>query len=127
MPKTIPMEQDGGYARIIYILYLVSLVVGVTALIGVVMAYVYRGEASPWLQDHYRWQIRTFWIGLMYTVLGAILSGIGIGFLVLLFALVWFIVRCVKGLQRLERRQPPQTPPAGGSEARRKAHFELNI
>lgn len=110
MPETIPMEQDGGYARIIYILYLVSLVVGVTALIGVVMAYVYRGEASPWLQDHYRWQIRTFWIGLMYTVLGAILSGIGIGFLVLLFALVWFIVRCVKGLQRLERRQPPANP-----------------
>ncbi|WP_020682009.1 DUF4870 family protein [Marinobacterium rhizophilum] len=100
-------QQDSGNAKVIYILYLVSLVVGITALVGLVMAYVYRSEGDDWLKAHYRWQIRTFWIGLLYTFSGIFLSGIGIGFLILLFAVVWFIVRCVKGLQRLERHEPP--------------------
>jgi uncharacterized membrane protein len=103
-------NQDPGNAKIIYILYLVSLIVGITSLVGLVMAYVYKPDASGWIKDHYQWQIRTFWIGLLYTILGIILTGIGIGFLILLFALIWFIVRCVKGLQRLERRESPQNP-----------------
>jgi uncharacterized membrane protein len=100
-------QQDSGNAKVIYILYLVSLVVGITALVGLVMAYVYRSEGDACLKAHYRWQIRTFWIGLLYTFSGVLLSGIGIGFLILLFAVIWFIVRCVKGLQRLERHEPP--------------------
>ncbi len=103
-------RQDSGNAKIIYILYLVSLVVGITALIGLVMAYVYRSEGSDWLKAHYRWQIRTFWIGLLYTLSGVLLSGIGIGLLVFMFAVIWFIVRCVKGLQRLERHEAPANP-----------------
>ncbi|UTW10502.1 DUF4870 family protein [Marinobacterium rhizophilum] len=103
-------QQDSGNAKIIYILYLVSLVVGITALVGLVMAYVYRSEGSDWLKAHYRWQIRTVWIGLLYTLCGALLAGIGIGFLIFLFAVIWFIIRCVKGLQRLERREPPANP-----------------
>jgi uncharacterized membrane protein len=103
-------QQDGGNARIIYILYLVSLVVGITSLVGLVMAYVYRSDATDYIQAHYRWQIRTFWIGLLYTLLGLLLTGIGIGFLIFLFAVIWFIVRCVKGLQYLERREPPANP-----------------
>ncbi|GGO78234.1 membrane protein [Marinobacterium nitratireducens] len=101
-------DGDGGNARIIYILYLVSLLVGITALIGVVMAYVYRSDAPPWLREHYRWQIRTFWIGILYTFIGSLLTGVGVGFLVLLAVLVWFIVRCVKGLQRLGRGEAPE-------------------
>ncbi|ANG61325.1 hypothetical protein A8C75_01830 [Marinobacterium aestuarii] len=103
-------QQHGGNARIIYILYLVSLVVGITALVGLVMAYVYRSEATDCVKAHYSWQIRTFWIGLLYTLLGALLTGIGVGFLILLFAVIWFIVRCVKGLQCLERREAPANP-----------------
>ena len=100
-------RQHRGNIKIIYILYLLSLVVGITGLIGLVMAYVYKADASSWLKDHYRWQIRTFWIGLLYTVCGVLLSSMGIGVLILLFVLIWFIVRCVKGLQRLQLREPP--------------------
>lgn len=109
MPQELDkaVSHDSGTARIIYILYLVSLVMGITALIGVVMAYIYRGDAVPWLREHYRWQIRTFWIGLLYTFLASIFLGVGIGYLLLLAVLIWFIVRCVKGLQRLSRGEPP--------------------
>lgn len=90
-------------ARIIYILYLVGFVVPITPLIGVVMAYLAKGEAPEWLASHYTWQIRTFWIALAVSVVGLLLCLILIGFLVLLLELVWFIVRCVKGFQYLEK------------------------
>jgi len=93
-------------ARIVYILYLSSLAFGMTSIVGVVMAYIYEGEAPAWLKTHYRFQIRTFWIGLLYVVVGGILSLVFIGFAVLVFVAVWLVVRCVKGLQALERGQP---------------------
>ncbi|WP_435100926.1 DUF4870 family protein [Arhodomonas sp. AD133] len=99
-------EGDTGYVRVIYILYLVAIVAGVTGLIGVIMAYIYRSEASDWLRSHYTWQIRTFWIGLLYSVIGSVTTPILIGWLVLLFTVVWLIVRCVKGMQWLDRREP---------------------
>lgn len=106
MKDPIPAPPSTSNAQIVYILYLVSLVVGVTAIIGVIMAYVYKDTAPDWLRSHYRYQIRTFWIGLLYVVLGILLSVVLIGFLLLLFWLIWLILRCVKGLQQLERREP---------------------
>ena len=74
MNQLEPAPASTSNAQIIYILYLVSLVVGVTGIVGVIMAYVYRGEAPDWLQSHYRFQIRTFWIGLLYVVLSGCCS-----------------------------------------------------
>ncbi|MCS4503146.1 hypothetical protein KBTX_02249 [wastewater metagenome] len=103
-------EGDTGKVRVIYILYLVALVLGVTGLIGVVMAYIYRDGAPEWLRSHYTWQIRTFWIGLGLSFIGMITSLILIGWLVLLFTVIWLIVRCVKGMQWLERREAVPAP-----------------
>jgi uncharacterized membrane protein len=99
-----PVSTDT--AKIVYVLYLVGLVTGITALIGVIMAYVNKDEAPDWLKTHYQFQIRTFWIGLLYCVLGGILSLVLIGFLVLLFWAIWLIIRVVKGFKFLEQRQP---------------------
>lgn len=54
-----------GTAKIVYVLYLVGILFGLTTLIGVVMAYVNRGDAPEWLKTHYQYQIRTFWIGAL--------------------------------------------------------------
>lgn len=98
--------RDGNTANIIYILYLVGLVVGITSVVGVVMAYLNRVEAAEWVRTHYRWQIRTFWIGLLYSLMGLALATVVIGFFILLFTAVWFIVRVVKGMQRLGQGEP---------------------
>ncbi len=97
-------------ARIIYILYLVSLAVGITGLIGVIMAYVNRSDAPDWLASHYRFQIRTFWIWLLYLVVGIALSLIVIGIAVLVFAAVWWIIRCAKGIKYLAREEAYPDP-----------------
>lgn len=97
-------------AKIVYILYLVGVVFGITGLIGVVMAYIYKSDAPEWLYSHYQFQIRTFWIGLLYLVVGSILLVVLVGWLVYLFWVVWLIIRCVKGLQILDKKEPHPNP-----------------
>ncbi len=104
-PAPPPAPSDTN-AKVIYILYLLSLVVGITSLVGVIMAYVNVGDAPEPLKSHYRFQIRTFWIGLLYAVIGLALALAAVGVLVLLFVAVWLIVRCVKGLKALDRHEP---------------------
>jgi uncharacterized membrane protein len=99
-----PREAEN--ANLVYILYLLGLVVGVTTIVGVIMAYVNRAEAPDWVQTHYRFQIRTFWIGLLYGLIGALTCIIVIGFFWLGFVLIWWIVRCVKGMQAISRGLP---------------------
>ncbi len=99
-----------GTAKLVYILYLAGIVLGITGIIGVVMAYINRDEAPEWLKSHYQFQIRTFWIGFLYMFVGALLSIFLIGYFVLLFWLVWLIVRCVKGMQLLDRKEAHPNP-----------------
>jgi uncharacterized membrane protein len=53
--------DDRQMAMVIYILYLVP--AGITHIVGLILAYVSRESAPPWLKTHYTLQIRTFWIG----------------------------------------------------------------
>jgi uncharacterized membrane protein len=101
---------EGGTANIVYILYLVSLVVGITSIVGVIIAYVNRAEAPEWVRTHYRFQIRTFWIGLLYGLIGAATAIIIVGIFWLIFVLIWYIARCAKGMQQLARGAPHERP-----------------
>jgi len=103
-------QAEGETARVIYILYLVSLLVGVTSIVGVIMAYVNHADAPEWVQTHYRFQIRTFWIGLLYGFMGLVTCIIVIGVFWLIFVLIWWIVRCVKGMQAISRGLPYERP-----------------
>jgi uncharacterized membrane protein len=97
-------------ALITYILYLASLLVGVTAIVGVVLAYVSKAEAPDWLKTHYVFLIRTFWVGLLFSVVGVLLMIVVIGWFILIFTLVWWIVRCVQGLMLLQKNQAVPKP-----------------
>mgnify|MGYP003118936779 CR=1 FL=1 len=103
--------DDRGNANLIYILYLLSLVVGITGLVGVIMAYLAKDKAPDWLKSHYVNQIHIFWKGLAYVVVGTLLTFVLIGILVLLWALIWYIIQVVKGMQALSRGETVK--PAG--------------
>ena len=105
-----PMVSNTQLALIVYILYFVSYVVGITALIGVVIAHVQIDDADPLLRSHYQWQIRTFWIGLLYFAIGAVLSLVIIGIPILLWWFIWSLIRCVKGVLALNERRPIANP-----------------
>lgn len=98
---------DTTMAIVVYALYLASFVVGFTSIIGVVIAYIYRGNGPAWLDEHYRYQVRTFWIGLLYASVTIFLAFVLIGLPLMLALAVWFIVRCVKGFKGLQEKRPP--------------------
>jgi len=109
--KPSPSEPTNTtFTMIIYALYLANLVIPFTALIGVIMAYINKSDENNFLQSHYQFQVRTFWIGLLYLIIGGILTLIAIGWLVLLFYVVWLIIRCVKGFKYLSNQQPIPNP-----------------
>jgi uncharacterized membrane protein len=98
---------DTTMPMVVYALYLASFVVGFTSVIGVVIAYVYRGRGPAWLDEHYRYQIRTFWIGLLYATIASLLVLVAIGIPLLIALAVWLIVRCVKGFRGLQEKRAP--------------------
>ncbi|MFA7440101.1 MAG: hypothetical protein WCZ66_03935 [Sphingomonadaceae bacterium] len=94
---------------IISLLYIGYFLAGISAIIGVILAYVWQGEPhEDWENSHYRFLIRTFWIGVVYSVIAAILSVLTFFLLSPLFALVaiWFAVRAIKVLLAAQRREP---------------------
>ena len=109
-PQESWLEPGRLNVQIIYALYLASLLVGVTSLVAVVLAYINRGKGAAWLETHYTWAIRTFWIGLLFSLISLVLSFLLIGLLGFIATLVWFIVRVVIGLQKVTRDEPIANP-----------------
>lgn len=117
--KTKPPRVAGGPAggpdpmmvHLVYGLYAASFVMGVTALVGVIVAYVKRPEAlGSWQATHFTYQIRTFWIALVASVVAFLTMFIGIGFVILSLAAIWMIWRIVRGWVRLAQYRAIEQP-----------------
>ena len=119
------------WTHVIYALHAFSLLVGIVgvatvfgafltgwpSIIAVILNYVKRSEVGgTWLESHFRWQIRTFWFGLLWVsscMLFVILT-LGIGILVAWLPLgivsIWFIYRIARGWIALNGRRPMYQP-----------------
>jgi uncharacterized membrane protein len=114
-------------SHVIYGLHAFSLVTGIVgaatlvgafltgwpSLIGVILNYVKRSETrGTWLESHFRWQIRTFWFGLLWVslCLAFVVATLGIGIVIAWLPLgvvgLWFIYRIGRGWLRLNDRKP---------------------
>jgi uncharacterized membrane protein len=105
-----PIVSDNTLALIVYGLYCVGYFTGISALIGVIIAHVKVDDTDPVLQSHYQFQIRTFWIGLLYLAIGFPLCMVLIGFPVLAWWLVWSLIRIVKGIISINECKPIANP-----------------
>jgi uncharacterized membrane protein len=112
-PAAAVTHDERQMAFVVYILYLahfVPVIGWVATIVGLVLAYVERPTAPEWLKSHYTFQIRTFWIGLLFGAVSLFLFLILIGIPLLLATWIWFIVRCAVGLSRLLRNEAYPTP-----------------
>jgi uncharacterized membrane protein len=92
------MKSLQSLTQAVYILYALSYFAGVTAIVGIIINYVKKDEvAGTWLESHFRWQIRTFWFGLLWAAIGAATFFILIGMAILFANFCWIIYRIVKG------------------------------
>lgn len=109
-PNAYPVVQPPELrvlAHVVYALQALFFLTAITPVIGVVINYVRQEEAQGTLyESHFRWQIRTFWYGLLWSVIGAVTFFIVIGWGILLAATVWYIYRIVKGWLRLVESKP---------------------
>ena len=98
---------------VVYPLQALSFAFGVTALVGLIINYVKRDDVAGTLyESHFNWQIRTFWWGLLWGVLGSILIfAFGLGLVVLFVAWIWAIYRVVKGWLKLNDGKPVMPSP----------------
>lgn len=129
MTQTLPTPalgegEDRLLPAIVYGLFLVGLMNGLTILIGIAIAYVYRAKAGPMMRTHYLFQTRSCWMGLSLGLVGALLILIGIpltligigvimiwlGGTILSLVGIWFAVRCVLGLFYLYQSQAYPRP-----------------
>jgi uncharacterized membrane protein len=115
------------WANVIYLLHAFSLLTGILgaatvigaflvgwpSIIAVILNYLKRSDVrGTWLESHFRWQIRTFWFGLLWVslcilfVVGTLGIGILIAWLPLAFITVWFIYRILRGWLALNDRRP---------------------
>lgn len=92
---------------IIYGLYAASFVIGLSAIVAIVINYIKKDDmAGTFLESHFRWQIRTFWFGLLWGILGSIALLVLVGWLVLAADAVWVIYRIAKGWLYLYDNKP---------------------
>lgn len=103
-------ERHKRLVQIVYLLQLASLVSGfLTLFAAVVINYVRRNDLQgSWLESHFRWQVRTFWLTLVWMVIGWVLTIILIGWVVVTATTFWLLYRVVKGwLYLSENRTMP--------------------
>ena len=99
-------QQLKTVATIVYALQAAGFFLGITWIAAVIVDYVKKDDATgTWLASHYRWQIRTFWWGLLWGVLGGILALVVVGFLILAADAIWIIYRIAKGWLRLSENR----------------------
>jgi uncharacterized membrane protein len=121
-----PADSLVNWTHLIYALHAFSLLTGILgaatvvgafltgwpSIIAVILNYVRRSETrGTWLESHFRWQIRTFWFGLLWVVVCVlfVLVTAGIGLIIVwlpvAFVSVWFVYRIVRGWVALGNRR----------------------
>ena len=105
-----PLVTNSSMALIVYILYFAAYFVGITAIVGVIIAHVQKGSGDALLDSHYDFQIRTFWVGVLYIVVGTVLAWVLIGFLILAWWFIWSLIRNIKGILALNENRPIANP-----------------
>jgi uncharacterized membrane protein len=122
-----PSASLVSWTQVIYALHAASLLIGILgaatvvgafligwpSVIAVVINYIKRSDArGTWLDSHFRWQIRTFWFGLLWAVLclAFVVVTFGIGLVVVWIPLgiltIWFIYRVARGWSALSSSRP---------------------
>ena len=101
------IKSEKKLTTIIYALYAASFFVGITVIVAIIMNYIKRDDvAGTFLESHFKWQIRTFWFGFFWSIVGGALTLVFVGYFVLGANVIWLIYRIVKGVLKLNDNKP---------------------
>ena len=100
-------ESLKDITTLVYLLQAIAFI-GFTPLIALVINYFKKSDVKgSILESHFRWQIRTFWWGLLWFCIAAFciftIILIPVGWLISGVLFIWWVYRVVKGWLRLNK------------------------
>jgi len=103
----IPTTVEGvAMGTIEFAIPAVGFLIGLTWIVGVVINYLKIDDVrNTWLETHFNWQLRTFWLGLAGMAVAWPLMVVKIGVLIGFAVTVWAIYRVAKGWLALNDRK----------------------
>ena len=120
LPEGRYPQQSSGFRlnnpTIVSLLYLLGFLTGwLATFIGLILAYVWKGDnPAEWERSHYRYHIRTFWLGLLQAIVAAVLMVtiilIPVSWIWFVWIAVWTAVRTIKALLAAQKEQPIYNP-----------------
>jgi uncharacterized membrane protein len=94
-------------ALLVYALQAVGFLIGLSWIVGVVINYLKIDDVrNTWIETHFNWQLRTFWLGLAGMVVAWLLMVVKIGVLIGFAVTAWAIYRVARGWLALNDRKP---------------------
>ena len=96
------LQKESNHKNVtmlIYILLALGFVTGgLTAIAAVIINYIKRDDVSgSWLEGHFRWQINTFWFGLLWTIIAFLTWLVLLGWFTGALVTIWLVYRIAKG------------------------------
>lgn len=114
-PDPTPLDEASGEqiapAVAIYALIVAAApTLGLSALLGLWLAWGRRNEPADWLASHYTYQLRTLAAAAVAALAGVILVAVSLGVFVLFAVALWSLARGASGALRLMRGRPIANP-----------------
>ncbi len=103
-------ENMKDITTLVYLLQALAFI-GFTPIIGLIINYFKRSDVKgSILESHFKWQIKTFWWGLLWFSIASFLIftwiGMPLGYPMLVVLTFWWIYRFVRGWLRLNKGLP---------------------
>lgn len=97
-PNELAVSQNKKFVIAVYVLQALFFIgILFAPIMGVVINYIKDDDVKgTWLESHFIWQKRTFWYGLLWTVVGAIMIFF-INWIIGLVVTIWYFYRIAKG------------------------------
>jgi uncharacterized membrane protein len=100
-PSAVDRQESLRLVTIIAYALFLALFVSVffTSVAGVILAYIKRGDARGTIyESHLDNLISVFWVSLVVSIVALPLLFIGIGFVIYLILVIWYLYRTIMGL-----------------------------
>lgn len=99
-----------GQVRLIYWGFLLGLILPGVNFVAAAFAWHARARGDETARSHYANQISLFWRSVVYVLIGLMLTWFLFGVLLIMAAIIWYILRVLKGLKALSAGIPPENP-----------------
>ena len=93
-----------------------AFIFGIPSIIAVIINYAMQSDArGTFLESHFRWQIRTFWFAVLWSLVAMLifftLIGIPFAWALIVGVGLWVVYRIARGWFALANRQPLNIEP----------------